>query len=131
MVVALNPVSTLFFAWVLFREPVNWKMGAGVVMAVMGALYALSGGGLAALLPGQTGIGELLLLGCSACWVAYTLIGRMVLISVDSLTATTITAVLGAILLLAASVVIVKRGAIFEGHEARYLGGRLGCAWSK
>ena len=26
---------------------------------------------------------------------------------------------------------LVKRGAIFEGHEARYLGGRLGCAWSK
>ena len=25
----------------------------------------------------------------------------------------------------------LKRGAIFEGHEARYLGGRLGCAWSK
>ncbi|KLN58348.1 DMT family transporter [Variovorax paradoxus] len=103
MVVALNPVLTLFFAVLLFREPVSWKMGLGVVMAVSGALYALSGGSLAVLLPGQAGMGELLLLGCSACWVAYTLIGRAVLTSVDSLTTTTVTAVLGAVFLLVAS----------------------------
>ncbi|WP_366856703.1 DMT family transporter [Pseudomonas sp. 21LCFQ010] len=103
MVVALNPVLTLFFAALLFREPVNLKIGVGVIMAVSGALYALSGGSLATLLPGQAGSGELLLLGCAGCWVGYTLIGRMLLVSVDSLTTTTVTAVLGAGFLLVAS----------------------------
>lgn len=52
-----------------------------------------------------------MLLGCVVCWVGYTLIGRMVLTSIDSLATTTITAVIGAVLLLIASLV-------FEGASA-------------
>lgn len=106
--VALNPVFTLLFAAFLFREPLNWKIGLGVVMAVSGAVYTLSGGSLPALLPGQAGTGEVMLMGCVVCWVGYTLIGRKVLNSVDSLATTTLTAVLGAGYLLIASL-------LFEG----------------
>lgn len=106
MVVALNPVLTMLFAVVLFREAVNWIMTAGVSLAVMGALYALSDGSLLALQPGSSGTGEVLLLGCAACWVAYTLIGRMVLTTVDSLTTTTVTAAIGAVLLLLVSMTL-------------------------
>lgn len=106
MVVALNPVLTLLFAAMLFREPVNATMCIGVVLAVTGALYALGGGSLTAFQPGQSGVGEFLLLGCAGCWVAYTLIGRVVLMSVDSLTTTTVTAVMGAVLLFVASLVL-------------------------
>jgi len=111
IVVALNPVVTLAFAVLLFRERINWIMGIGVVMAVAGATYTLSGGSLAALLPGGAGMGELLVLGCVLCWVLYTLIGRVVLTSLDSLTTTTLTAILGAGFLLVASL-------MFEGISA-------------
>ena len=106
MVVALNPVLTIFFAVLLFRESVNWVMGTGVVLAVTGALYALTDGSLNSLQPGQSGMGELLLLGCAGCWVAYTLIGRMVLATVDSLTTTTVTSAIGAVLLFISSMVL-------------------------
>ncbi|MGB3070229.1 MAG: DMT family transporter [Ottowia sp.] len=106
MVVALNPVFTMLFAAMLFREPVNWKMSLGLIMAVVGAIYALSGGSLATLMPNQAGTGEFLLLGCVACWVGYTLLGRVVLTSVDSLTATTVTSLLGAIFLAITSLII-------------------------
>ena len=106
MVVALNPVLTMFFAVLLFRESVNWVMGTGVVLAVTGALYALTDGSLNSLQPGQSGMGELLLLGCAGCWVAYTLIGRMVLATVDSLTTTTVTSAIGAVLLFISSMVL-------------------------
>jgi drug/metabolite transporter (DMT)-like permease len=118
MVVALNPVLTMLFAVLLFREAVNWVMGAGVALAVTGALYALSGGAWLALQPGSSGAGEVLLLGCAACWVSYTLLGRMVLTTVDALTTTTVTAALGAVLLLLASMTL-------EGPAAW---GRLGAA---
>ena len=106
MVVALNPVLTMFFAVLLFRESVNWVMGTGVVLAVTGALYALTDGSLNSLQPGQSGMGELLLLGCAGCWVAFTLIGRMVLATVDSLTTTTVTSAIGAVLLFISSMVL-------------------------
>lgn len=87
-VVALNRILTLLFAMLLFRDRVNWVMRVGVVLAITGALFALSDGLLSALMPSKSGAGELLLLGCAGCWVAYNLIGRMVLTSLDSLTTT-------------------------------------------
>jgi drug/metabolite transporter (DMT)-like permease len=106
MVVALNPVLTMLLAVVIFREAVNWIMSIGVLLAVTGALYALSGGSLLAIQPGSSGTGELLLLGCVVCWVVYTLVGRMVLTKVDALTTTTVTAVIGAVFLLIASMAL-------------------------
>ena len=106
MVVALNPVLTMLFAVLLFRERVNWVMCVGVSLAVFGALYALSAGSFATLQPGQSGAGEILLLGCAACWVAYTLIGRIVLTQVDALTTTTVTACIGAVSLFIASITL-------------------------
>lgn len=103
MVVTLNPVLTMLFAALLFREPVNALMCLGITLAVSGALYALSGGSLLTLQPASVGVGELLLLGCAGCWVAYTLIGRLILTSVGPLTTTTVTAIMGALLLLATS----------------------------
>ncbi|KWT68131.1 Permease of the drug/metabolite transporter (DMT) superfamily [Comamonas testosteroni] len=106
MVVALNPVLTMLFAALLFRERVNAIMCLGLALAVTGALYALSGGALGDLVSSSSGVGEWLLLGCAACWVAYTLIGRIVLTRVDALTTTTATALIGAALLLMGSIAL-------------------------
>lgn len=102
IVVTLNPGATLLLAAILFREHLNPAILAGMVLSAIGAYIAISGGSSSAL-PGTLGIGELLLLGCVACWVAYTLIGRLVLKGVDALTTTTVTTVIGALLLLLAS----------------------------
>ena len=111
MVVTLNPVLTMLFAALLFGEAVNWIMVTGVILAVTGALTALTNGSLLALHPSQSSMGEVLLLGCALCWVTYTLIGRHMLTHIDSLTTTSVTAVIGALLLLLASLVL-------EGPEA-------------
>jgi drug/metabolite transporter (DMT)-like permease len=81
------------------------------VLAVSGALYALSGGSLSALLFSQSGTGELLLLGCAASWVFYTLLGRKMLNTIDSLTTTCATAITGGLMLVTTSL-------LFEGPQA-------------
>lgn len=104
IVVTLNPGATLLLAAILFREHLNPAILAGMVLSAVGAYIAIGGGG------SQTGtgvgIGELLLLGCVACWVAYTLIGRLVLKGVDALTTTTVTTVIGALMLLLTSLIV-------------------------
>ena len=72
MVVASNPVFTMFFAILLFKE----KWNRWVVLQ-------------------NFGFGQMLLLCALVCWVAYTLLARKVLIGIDSLTATTISSTFG------------------------------------
>lgn len=103
LVVALNPAATLLLAAWLFREPLNRAIGLGMTLAVAGALIVLTKGSPWHLFDGGVGQGELLLLGCVACWVSYTLIGKVVLTDVDALTTTTTTAMLGAAMLAALS----------------------------
>lgn len=103
VVVALNPGVTLLLAALLFREPLNWKIGAGMVVAITGALWAITGGNLSQADVSGQGIGTVLLMGCVAFWVAYTLIGRAMLAQVDALTTTTLTAWIGAALLFVTS----------------------------
>lgn len=110
MVITLNPAATLLLAALFFREQLNWIIGCGMVLAMVGAVTAISAGAPWLLFSGGLGAGELTVLGCVVCWAAYTLIGRQ-LQTVDALSMTTITAVIGAVFLVSASL-------FFEGPAA-------------
>jgi len=111
LVVTTNPVlTTLIAAW-WFGERLDWKIGAGMALATLGAAVVITHGAPWRLFTGSVGFGELLLLGCAACWVAYTLMGRRLLAGIDALGTTTITAGFGLVMLLASAL-------LFEGPEA-------------
>ncbi len=102
LVVTLNPVvTTLVAAW-LFRERFSAGIALGMAMAASGALWVLSRGEPWRLLQGGLGLGEWLLLGCVACWVGYTLLGRW-LRGVDGLTTSATTGAIGGLMLLLAA----------------------------
>jgi drug/metabolite transporter (DMT)-like permease len=99
IVVTVNPVfTTLIAAW-LFGERFNWKIGVGMACATLGAAIVLTQGAPWKLFVGDIGFGELLLLGCVATWVGYTLIGKALLSGIDVVTATTTSALSGLLLL--------------------------------
>jgi len=99
IVVTLNPAATLLLAALLFGERLNARIVLGMVLAVVGAWIAIAGGANVGNWLHHTGRGELLLLGCVASWVTYTLIGRVVLKGLDALTTTTVTSLIGAVML--------------------------------
>lgn len=99
VVVTTNPVfTTLLAAW-LFKEALNTRILLGLACAVAGAATVLTHGAPWKLFTGEVGLGEWLLLGCIASWVAYTLIGRRLMAGIDALTATAVSAALGTLLL--------------------------------
>lgn len=106
LLITLNPVVTLAFAVWLFKERINITIALGMLLAACGAVVVISHGNPMQLLNGTVGAGEMLILGCVACWVCYTLIGRAMLAGVDALAATTVTSLFGAVLLLATSLVL-------------------------
>lgn len=111
VVVTTNPVlTTLLAAW-LFKERFNALVALGLALAVAGAVTVLTRGAPASLLAGGIGSGEWLLLGCVATWSAYSLMGKRLMAGIDSLTATTVTAAMGGVLLWVAALA-------FEGPVA-------------
>lgn len=98
IIVATNPVFTTIFAIFLFKEKWNRWVILGMLIAVSGSLTAMTKG-QAWLLFQALGIGEWLLIGALVCWVAYTLLARKVLSGIDSLSATTISAGFGCLML--------------------------------
>jgi drug/metabolite transporter (DMT)-like permease len=99
VVVTTNPVFvTLAAAW-LFGEPFNRRIGLGLALAVMGAATVMTHGQPWELLTGEVGIGEWLLVGCILAWAGYSLMAKRLMVGVDSLTATAVSAGFGCLLL--------------------------------
>ena len=112
VVVTTNPVfTTLLAAW-WFKERFNARIGLGLALAVVGAATVLTHGAPWKVLAGDIGTGEWLLLGCVATWSSYALIGKRLMVGIDALTATAVTATIGCLLLWAAAFVFEGPGAV-------------------
>jgi drug/metabolite transporter (DMT)-like permease len=112
LIQALNPVGVAVGAWLFYGDRMTRRRWLGLALALAGAtvvvgrgeLAQLAGGavtsGTSGLSPGEGSyLGELLMLGSVLSWVAYTLIGRTVLVRTSSLGATTWAALFGTVLL--------------------------------
>jgi drug/metabolite transporter (DMT)-like permease len=106
LIVTVNPVFTALIAAWWFRERFNATIAAGMATATLGAMVVLTQGEPWRLFAGAIGTGEWLLIGCVASWVAYTLMGRRLLVGIDALTTTTVTAAVGGLLLAATSLAV-------------------------
>ncbi len=118
LIVTVNPVFTMLIAAWWFRERLGLAVVAGMALAVAGASTVITHGEPWRLFAGAIGLGEWLLLGCVACWVAYTLMGRRLLAGIDALTTTSVTAGFGTVLLLLAALTVEGPAALASPFEA-------------
>jgi drug/metabolite transporter (DMT)-like permease len=105
LVVALNPVIVALAAWFLGQEKMTLRRFAGVAIALAGCLTVIGNGDPLALLQGEVGIGEWLIVGCALGWAAYTFIGRQATKTLSPIAATLYASLIGAAMLGAAAVV--------------------------
>lgn len=106
LVVALTPVLVALGAWLSGQERMNALKLSGVAIATLGCLTVIGNGNPVALLHGEVGIGEWLILGCALCWTAYTFIGRKATKTLSALAATLWASLLGAGLIGLAALVL-------------------------
>lgn len=99
LVVALNPVVVVLAAWLLGQERMNGRKFVGSAIALGGCLAVIGNGDPLALLHGNVGLGELLIVGCVLSWTAYTFIGRRATQMLAPLAVTLHASLVGAILL--------------------------------
>jgi len=97
LVVALTPVLAALGAWFFGQERMTPLKLLGIGIAMLGCLTVIGNGNPVALLQGEVGAGEWLILGCALCWTAYTFIGRRATKTLSPLAATLWASLLGAL----------------------------------
>lgn len=103
LVVVVNPVITASLAVFLLGEPWHWRIGSGVAISLVGVLVVITQGSLEVIARQSFGQGEVIVAGAMLSWVTYTIVGKFVNKHVGSVLATTVSTMIGAILLLLAS----------------------------
>ncbi len=99
LIIACNPAMIALFSALVLRERLGASRLLGVVVSVVGALVIISRGSLGSLLNGGISTGDLLIFGCVASWVTYSIDGKKVLGRLDPLTAVTYSCLLGTLFL--------------------------------
>ncbi len=100
IIIANNPIFIALMAAVFFHERLNFLKLAGILTSVTGAVTVITRGDPRVILSGGIGWGEVLIFGCVASWVTYSLLGKRVMSELSPLVSVTYSALIGAAALL-------------------------------
>ena len=103
LVIVINPVTTSLVAVLFFGERWSWRQGIGAALSMSGVLTVITRGDLAVLRALSLNQGDLLLLGAVLLWTTYAILSKLVMRKVSPLLSTAVSMLLGALLLLVAS----------------------------
>lgn len=99
LIIATNPVLISLLSALFFKESLNWIKSTGICISVFGAMVVISHGNFADATEYHFGFGELMIIGCVVSWVAYSLIGKIVMRGLSPLVSVTYSALVGTTLL--------------------------------
>jgi drug/metabolite transporter (DMT)-like permease len=95
IIVATFPIFIALMSAVFFRERLNLLKLAGILVSVTGAVTVITRGEFVTAIGGSFGWGELYILGCVGSWVAYSLLGKVVMADLSPLAAVTYSSLVG------------------------------------
>jgi drug/metabolite transporter (DMT)-like permease len=98
-VIAMNPAVIALLSMILFGERGSALRMLGIALSLTGALVVISGGRPLSLVQGGLGSGRLDILMCVFSWVAYSLIGKRVLVGLSPLVSVTYASTAGMLML--------------------------------
>ena len=104
IIVATNPIFIALMSAVFFRERLNLLKVAGILVSLTGAVTVITRGEFVTAIGGSFGWGDLYILGCVGSWVAYSLLGKVVMADLSPLAAVTYSSLVGTAGLLPAAV---------------------------
>jgi drug/metabolite transporter (DMT)-like permease len=113
LIVALNPAAIMIVAGLLGMERITSQRIAGILIALLGVWVVLSNGRVADI--GESlGVGEFFILGCVVSWVAYTIIGRIMVQEFSPLQFTTYSSLAGCLGLSIPAMMSMRAGVDFR-----------------
>jgi len=95
LIIATCPAFIAIASRVFLREHLGPIRALGIALSILGATVVISRGNFREVLAGGVGPGELLILGCVANWVVYSLLSRVVMRRLAPLTTVFYSVVVG------------------------------------
>jgi len=99
VIVANNPIIIALLSAYFFKDRLTPKRLAAIALSVSGAIIVITHGNPLSIAQGGIGTGELYIFGCVASWVAYSLIGKIVMKTLSPLLSVTLSVFIGTALL--------------------------------
>ena len=99
IIIANNPIFIAMLSAYFFKEKLNLLKVAGIIISVTGAIIVISKGDLNEIVNGSVGWGEIFIFCCVFSWVAYSLIGKMVMSDLSPLNSVSYSCVIGTVFL--------------------------------
>jgi len=99
LIIATIPACLALCSSCFFRERLNLIKILGIVLSLSGAAVVIGRGNPLDLWRGNVGIGEILIGGCVASWVVYSLVGKVVMRELSPLLSVTYSCLVGAVCL--------------------------------
>ncbi len=99
LIIANNPIFISLCAVLFFKERLNTLKIAGLCLSVTGALIVISKGNLFDILALKIGKGELLIFGCVASWVTYSILGKKAMNDLSPIVSVCYSSIAGTLLL--------------------------------
>jgi drug/metabolite transporter (DMT)-like permease len=96
LLTATNPTFISLLSALFFRERLNPERIIGVILSLAGATVVISRGDPLSIFTGGVGWGEVYVLGSVASWVAYSLIGKVVVRDFSPIATVTYACLIGA-----------------------------------
>ena len=122
LIVASNPVFISLLSALFFRQRLDGKKAAGILLCLTGATLVISRGDPLSIFTGGVGRGDVYLLGCVASWVAYSLIGKVIMKDFSPLAAVTYSCLIGGTALLVPACLEGLPGRIGGFYVADWIG---------
>jgi drug/metabolite transporter (DMT)-like permease len=99
LIIALNPIAISLLSSIIFKEKLTYPKLFGILVSVTGAMVVITHGDLFSIFDKPLGMGELFIFGCVISWVAYSLIGKMIMSGLSPLLSVGYSALAGSIAL--------------------------------
>jgi len=99
LIIATNPIFITLCSALFFKESLNLNKIIGLCLSVTGALIVISNGNIFDILNLKLEKGELLIFGCVASWVIYSILGKRAMNELSPIVSVCYSSIAGTILL--------------------------------
>jgi drug/metabolite transporter (DMT)-like permease len=99
LIVATCPIFITICSAIFLKEKINAVKSIGIIISVCGAMIVISKGNIYQIFECGLGLGELYIFCCVLSWVAYSLIGKVVMKNLSPLVSVSYSSTVGAIAL--------------------------------